>query len=214
MTTVKPFTQPSINLKVRKIDLAKGTSLFRVHSKKYKADQYNPSTVGNARFSPIMDSSGAVIPTIYAAESIAAALMETVFHDVSHALQLKTVDSSLKIDPNAHCELLTSRDMKLAVLYGAPMRGLGITEGELIHSTAADYEETRKWAMAIHAQHPDVQGLVWVSRQCSPQKAYIFFGDRCPTPTFTVSKSYPDLHDAHCKSVIDQLLDDMDADLF
>lgn len=213
MTTVKPFTQPSINLKVRKIDLAKGTKLFRVHSKNYKADQYNPSSVGNARFSPIKDSGGAVIPTIYAAETLAAALMETVFHDVSHAPGFKTVDESLKIDPNAHCELLTSHKIKLAVLYGAPMRALGITEGELIHSTGEDYLDTRKWAMAIHAQHPDVQGLVWVSKQCSPDKAYIFFGDRCPTPTFTVSVAYPDLHDSHCKSVIEQLLDDMDADL-
>lgn len=213
MTTVKPFTQPSNNLKVSKIDLAKGTKLFRVHSKKYKADQYNPSAVGNARFSPIKDSGGAVIPTIYAAETLSAALMETAFHEVPSSPGLKSVDESVKIDPNAHCELLTTQDMKLAVLYGAPMRALGIAEGELIHSTAADYVETRKWAMAIHAQHPDVQGLVWVSKQCSPDKAYIFFGDRCPTPTFTVSVAHPDLHDAHCKSVIDQLIDDMDVEL-
>lgn len=213
MTTVNPFPQPSNNLKVKKIDLAKGTKLYRVHSKKYLADQYNPSTVGNARFSPITDSGGAVIPTIYAAETLSAALMETVFHDVPSAPGLKSVDESLRIDPNTHCELVTSQDLKLAVLHGVSLRALGIKEGELIHSAAADYAETRKWAMAIHAQHQDVQGLVWISKQCSPDKAYIFFGDRCPTPTFIVSKSYPNLQDAHCKSVIDQLLDDMDAEL-
>lgn len=213
MTTVNPFPQPSNNLKVRKIDLAKGTKLFRVHPKKYQADQYNPSAVGNARFSPIKDTGGAVIPTIYAAETLAAALMETVFHDVPSAPGLKSVDESLKLDPNTHCELLTSQDMRLAVLHGAALRALGIKEGELIHSAAADYVETQKWAMAIHAQHPDVQGLVWISKQCSPDKAYIFFGDRCPKPTFTVSVAHPDLHDAHCKSVIDQLIDDMDVEL-
>ena len=210
MTTVNPFTQPSINLKVKIIELPQRTDLCRVHLKKYKADQFNNSGSGNARFSPIFDSKGSIIPTIYAADTLAAALMETVFHDVPTYQGMKTLDGSRYVDPFAHCQLSTIHSMKIAVLFGPGLKGLGIKEGELIHSAAADYEETRKWAMAIHEQYPAVQGLVWISKQCSPQKAYIFFEDRCISPIFNVLYANPDLNNPHCNSVIDELTADMD----
>ena len=41
--------------------------LHRVHQDLYKADQFNPGQKGNARFSPIRDAKGDLIPTLYAA---------------------------------------------------------------------------------------------------------------------------------------------------
>jgi hypothetical protein len=38
---------------------------------------------GNARFSPIKDSDGASIPTLYGGTSFDCAVMETLFHDVA-----------------------------------------------------------------------------------------------------------------------------------
>lgn len=35
--------------------------MYRVHDTIYSVDQFNPSPKGNARFSPILDSSGKVI---------------------------------------------------------------------------------------------------------------------------------------------------------
>lgn len=59
--------------------------LHRVHQDLYEADQFNPGLKGNARFSPIRDAKGDLIPTLYAASTFDAAAMESVFHDVSHA---------------------------------------------------------------------------------------------------------------------------------
>jgi hypothetical protein len=44
--------------------------------------EFNPSPAGNARFSPLVNAAGAVIPTLYAGTTLDCALMETVFHDV------------------------------------------------------------------------------------------------------------------------------------
>lgn len=40
------------------------------------------------------------------------------------------------------------------------------------------YPLTRKWAAAIHAQSPDIQGMCWTSRQDDGARAVILFGDR------------------------------------
>lgn len=55
--------------------LEAGTILHRVHRGKYRADQFNPGTQGNARFSPIRDAQGAPIPTLYGGASTGAGLI-------------------------------------------------------------------------------------------------------------------------------------------
>jgi len=37
---------------------------------------------------------------------------------------------------------------------------------------------TRQWAQAIHAQHTEIQGLYWTSRQDDSARAMMLFGDR------------------------------------
>lgn len=208
MTTVNSIPKPSSNLKIKIVELPAKTMLWRVHPKRFGPIQFNDSGAGNARFSPIYDSTGKIIPTIYAANSLEASLMETVFHDVATSSGLKIFDSR-KFDLMAHCLMINNSKLKLAALHGAALRGLGITERDLIHSPAADYKDTREWAMAIHAQQPDVQGMVWTSRQCSPELAYVFFGDRCPKNIFSAASSSPDLNSTICVSVINALADDM-----
>jgi RES domain len=44
--------------------------------------EFNPSPARNARFSPLVNAAGPVIPTLYAGTTLDCALMETVFHDV------------------------------------------------------------------------------------------------------------------------------------
>jgi hypothetical protein len=33
----------------------------------------------------------------------------------------------------------------------------------------------------MHDSFSDIDGLVWTSRRCDPEKAYLLFGDRIPT---------------------------------
>jgi len=168
---------PSATLALTKITLPAGTHLHRVHLGSYGASQFNPGVKGNARFSPIKDATGSAVPTIYAATSFQAAAMETVFHDVPFAAGLKTMDMA-KLDGQAYSTLQTSRDFVLADLCQVALRKLGISRAELIDTEKASYPDTRLWAIAIHTQFPDVEGLFWVSRQDDSARALVLFGDR------------------------------------
>lgn len=54
------------------VTLKAGTEVHRVHPSIYGPCEFNPTSLGNARFSPIRDRKGNVIPTIYAAEASTA----------------------------------------------------------------------------------------------------------------------------------------------
>ena len=53
-----------------------------------------------------------------------------------------------------------------------------VPKGELIASPARDYLDTALWAQALHWQFPDVDGLLWMSRQRDRDHALVLFGDR------------------------------------
>ena len=55
---------------------------------------------------------------------------------------------------------------------------LKLPKAELIATTAIDYLATAHWAETIHHQHPDTDGLVWMSRQRDRDHALMRFGDR------------------------------------
>ena len=65
--------------------MAAGVPLYRVYDGAYGYDEHNPG-FGDSRFSPFDDlTSGDRVPSMYLAVTEAAALLETVFHDVDHA---------------------------------------------------------------------------------------------------------------------------------
>ncbi len=67
--------------------LDKGTELHRIHPAVYKAEQFNPTNAGDARFSPIHDTSGAIIPTIYAAQTFDCATCEIILRCEPHRVR-------------------------------------------------------------------------------------------------------------------------------
>ena len=86
---------PAGRLNATLIPWGKGRTVFRVLRSIYKADQFNDSRRGDARFSPLIDAEReAVIPTLYAVTTLDCALMESVFHDVPYRPGLKTVSKS------------------------------------------------------------------------------------------------------------------------
>ena len=54
----------------------------------------------------------------------------------------------------------------------------GVTREQLVGSLPTQFEQTMRWAQAIHSQFTDVDGLLWTSNQCDPAIAYVLFGDR------------------------------------
>jgi hypothetical protein len=88
---VPRMAPPAGSLDAKLMSWGAGEVMHRVHDVVYPVDSFNPSLLGNARFSPIRDSAGNVIPTLYAATTPQGALMETVFHDVPYKPGFKRV---------------------------------------------------------------------------------------------------------------------------
>lgn len=103
--------------------------------------------------------------------------METVFHDVSFAPGYKSHDKAKLID-HVHSQLEHGTDLILADLRSKALRKLGVKPRQLIDTEMDQYQATRRWAEAIHAQYANVQGLCWTSRQDDSALALVLFGDR------------------------------------
>jgi hypothetical protein len=188
---LRTIPSPPTNLEalVKRITWSTNTVIHRIHREEFSADEFNPGPGGNARFSPIVDAADRSIATIYGGTTLECAAMETVFHDVPHAPGLKTV-AKRKLKKHQHSQLLPSASLTLADLGSTALRKLGIPRVDLIDSEKDIYPQTRKWAEAIHAQCPSVQGLTWVSRQDDSARAIILFKDRLPpNPLRSVSAS-------------------------
>lgn len=178
-STPQATPAPPAGLHVTAWELSSAKTLHRIHLDAYQAHEFNPGLKGNARFSPIHTASGGPIPTLYAAATFEAAAMESVFHDVPHTPGFKQFDKA-KLEGQVHSSLRVGGSLKLADLGSVALRKLGIQRKQLIDTEKDQYPATRLWAQAIHAQHPDIQGLSWISRQDDEARAIMLFGDRVP----------------------------------
>jgi hypothetical protein len=175
----KRTSAPPPDLNVSRMIWPKGQTIHRIHQEQYQGSEFNPGVKGNARFSPIEDSEGKPIPTLYGGTTFDCAAMETVFHDVPFAPGFKSYDKR-KLTAQIHSQISSKDDLVLADLSSVALRKLGVQRGQLIDTEKDRYPETRQWGEAIHAQCPDVQGLCWVSRQDDRARALMLFGDRVP----------------------------------
>jgi hypothetical protein len=154
-----------------------GLKLHRVHDLAYGGSEFNASTKGNARFSPITNTAGVLIPTLYAGTTLDCALMETIFHDLPFKAGFKSI-SKTRLDNKGHSILNPTAEFCLIDLSSVALRKLGIKRTQLIDTTKFHYPTTRLWAQALYTQYPDAQGLRWISRQDDQAHAFMFFGTR------------------------------------
>lgn len=154
-----------------------GLEFHRVHDLAFGGSEFNPSTKGNARFSPITDEADVLIPTLYAGTTLECALMETIFHDVPFKAGFKPF-STLKMDGKVHSVLLPTADLRLIDLSTVALHKLGVKRTQLIDTTKAHYPATRRWAQALYSQFADAQGLRWTSRQADQAHAVMLFSTR------------------------------------
>jgi hypothetical protein len=171
------FLPPSGVLDATLVDWGSGRTMHRVHGAAYAANLFNPSPTGNARFSPIRDEAGAVIPTLYAATTPRGALMETIFHDVPYKPGFKRVSTS-RMAGKLHSTIAFHVDFRLVDLSRVALRKLGVAPSHLIDTTKARYAETRRWVETLYAQYPKAQGLRWTCRQDDRSQAVVLFGTR------------------------------------
>lgn len=151
----------------------------RFHLNRYQPTQFNDTDKGNARFSPIRNVSGEIIPTIYAGTTFECAAMETVFRDVTYGPPPKYFQKA-KLKGSMHVILTNQEDLRLVDLSSKALRTLNVTRNELIDTEGDMYPVSRLWAEAIHAYAPDAQGMRWTSRQDDTAQCFVLFGDRIP----------------------------------
>lgn len=182
----KTFLPPADELDATVVLWGKGEEFYRVHDAVYRGNEFNSSRKGNARFSPIRDSDGKIIPTLYAGTSLDCALMETIFHDVPFVAGFKPL-SITKLAGKVHTVFTPRVDLKLVDLGTIALRRLGVDRAHLIDTTKWHYPETRKWAERFYVQFGDLQGLRWTSRQDDSAQAVMLFGTRANSKDLVVS---------------------------
>ena len=179
------YAVPTGPLKASIIFWKPGRPIHRIHSSAYAETEHNSSAKGNARFSPIRDAAGEIIPILYGGSTMDCALMETVFQDVPYTPDLKIVDKS-RLEAVAHSVVVSKADLLMIDLGNVALRKLGIDRAHLIDTTKAHYPETRRWAEALYLQFPDCQGLRWISSQDDSAEAILLFDNRIPAGTLSV----------------------------
>lgn len=145
----------------------------------------NPG-VGNTRFAPFPDPvSDAMVPTMYLADSLAAALLETVFHNVDVASGAGVV-AHRDLHARLHAKVVPPRALRLVDLRDDELSRLDIDRSQLVTSSAEHYPCTRAVAQILHGLSTRVDGLLWHSRQADQQgfgqaETAVVFCDRVPT---------------------------------
>jgi hypothetical protein len=179
--------------------LPAGSTLVRCHGSSFAPNAFNPNSgkdwsipEDGARFNPFPDSRSQNVPHLYAADNFTAAALESVFHAVPHTPSPEFLLSQLS--GWFYSEMELKRELKIFELINANLRQLNvpgraksIDEGELVHSEADQYPNTRTWAHFLHSHMPGLAGLTWRPRLGGQGLAYVFFGDRCKSADFTIT---------------------------
>lgn len=172
---------PSINSQT----ITKGTILHRTHGSGFRPAQFNPCKGQPTRFAPFTDTAGACVPTLYAATTRQAAAFESIFHDIEPTARFKTVRLDV-VESRSVSRISPKRDLLVAGLFAPDLKAWGLSRGELIDTPKSTYGQTVLWAQAIHRARPDIDGLLWTSRQCDPDQCMILFEDRVGEADFDV----------------------------
>lgn len=199
---------PAGSLKIGKqayFVIPRGTELHRIHRDIFGSTQFNGTDKGEARFSPITDVAGAIVPTIYAAETFDCATCEIILRcpdapPPASALGVRQIVFPTDFADRMHSVVRTTSDLKLVNITTAGQRLIGVDHSLLLAGPTSTYPATRAWAAQIHAKCPDAHGLYYHSHQYGPKFAIVLFGDRVPgaalVPISQRSVADPVCHDA------------------
>ncbi len=140
---------------------------------------FNPCQGAPTRFAPLWHGDHCV-PTLYAAQTLAAGAFEYLFHDVPPnrpGMGLRQIAYS-RLMTTAIAEIEVSAPLVLLPLFAPQQAQLGFSSQELTVSPPALYPNTTGWASALWEAYPQAQGLLWASRQYNPDGCILLFGDR------------------------------------
>ena len=185
MTASGPPPPPRHFPAVNPFTLKAGTELHRTHASKFRSAEFNPCRGQPMRFSPIVGGDGLCVPSLYAASTREAAAFETIFHDIDARAAFKSVRQDV-VEARSVSRIANRRTLRLAPLFTPDLKAWGLARHDLIDTPKSAYGRTVAWAAALHRAEPDIEGLIWTSRQCDPDLAVLLFGDRVADSDFDV----------------------------
>ncbi len=181
----------------------KNDCIYRIHDKAFHSNEFNASGRGDARFSPLVDAEGKIIPTLYGGNTFNCAAMETVFHDLPERDIEHYILDFNDLESLVISSIYPKRALRLLSLMARHLIRLKLKKTEVIETSVADYPKTRALALQWHASYPDIDGLYWTSRQDDGSQACMLFGDRVREEDFTVElDSEPLQAQAHLENLI------------
>lgn len=154
-----------------------GTVLYRGHESGPFGRRFNPHFGGPRRFSFFQDKTHKNVPVLYAGKTIDVAIAETLFHDLP--IDVGATLLAVTYEKVSYSRIVSTRALRLAALHSGGLRRLGLENKQLIDTDAIEYEDTVKWAKALHSRDDlNLDGLTWMSRQFNSEVAVVLFGDR------------------------------------
>ncbi len=151
--------------------------LYRVARAPNPINAFNPGNGRPSRFAPMFAADGTRIPTLYVGSSMECAVHEAIFRDVWQTGELRSLHFN-QLQSTRYGRLKCTRALNLVMLHAPDLAKWGLTREQLVHTAAADYLQTARWAEAIHRQFGELDGLAWTSHRCDPDLAMVLFGDR------------------------------------
>ena len=161
--------------------LAAGTPLFRIHSSRRTATDFNSRPAhcfyGGGRFdATVFDAYGFLYAGLTAAAAVCESLLRSVPFDA---------DGSPRLVPRAAVRgrrlsfLRLGCDTLLVPLVSGRELAAVAQDSWLVHADAADYPFTRHWGHWIRAEADWAEGLLWRSKREPDDGALVLFADRC-----------------------------------
>jgi hypothetical protein len=156
-----------------------GTVLYRIHSKAYAVDAFNPEPshkyFGGGRFDSTSDDKYSYL---YAGSSIDVTIVETLLRDYPFDATGKRLLPRVKYKGRRISAVKVLNDLKVVPLRTGNELADVRQSTALVNCGPEGYAQTRHWGHWIRSQSPSAQGYVWYSRFEPGSLSYVFFGDR------------------------------------
>lgn len=163
--------EPPVPFEPRVGTLEAGASFYRVHSNRFRPNEFNPGPTGAGRFHFFGKPA---VPVLYLAETREAALAETLLRnipiDAPYPLRRSAYENSVMVG------MRVLRSLRMAEFFGLGLRKMGVEAAQLTASPGASYPQTRHWARAAYDGGFD--GIAWMSRRDNSAKSFMLFGGR------------------------------------
>ena len=177
MSSSRPIAPRPADLSPHIEVLKAGATLVRVYQRRLGPLGFNRGNTV-ARFRPIRNAAGGVVPTAYGALDYETAIAEAVLRGVS-ALRRGSPRRRLfrlEVDGLEMARLRTARPLRLVRLHGLGLTRLNLLREHVIDCPESEYDYTAAWAQALYGHRSRPHGLVWTSRQNDTSRALILWG--------------------------------------